>query len=43
MYRMTQYVLLRRDGDALVLLRDLVADRTLSESQLESMKVGHGR
>jgi hypothetical protein len=36
LYRMAQHVLLRRDDDALVLLRDLVADGTISGSQLES-------
>jgi hypothetical protein len=35
-YRMAQHVLLRRDDDALALLRDLVADGTISRSQLEA-------
>jgi hypothetical protein len=36
LYRMAQHVLLRRDHDALALLRDLVANRNISGSQLES-------
>jgi hypothetical protein len=35
-YRMAQHVLLRRDDDGLALLRDLVADGTISKGQLES-------
>jgi hypothetical protein len=33
---MAQHVLLRRDDDALALLRDLLADGTVSGSQFES-------
>jgi hypothetical protein len=35
-YRMAQYVLLRRDNDALALLSDLVANGTIDGNQLES-------
>jgi hypothetical protein len=34
-HRMAQHVLLRRDDDALALLRDLVADGTITATQLE--------